>query len=188
MKPCVSPLSERIAQTAPLIDVRSPRDYLDRVLRPQLLAAIDEGKLEIGAHAISKCLVIHDKSKVLDGAADLVGGRRNNQRSPELADLRTPGGGWLFFAAVMRAVEGGCEIVAYNIERVYGPECDPCWVRFDLSPPGHDNDERGMGSHFHPSNDDLQLPAPIFAPHELIEFLLEPLAPSDGRKPRSTRG
>ncbi|MEM9461324.1 MAG: hypothetical protein AAGF11_44580 [Myxococcota bacterium] len=181
-------MSERIAKTAPLIDVRSPRDYLDRVIRTQLLNAVNEGMLAVGPHEISRHVRIDDQSKQVPPdthAADLVGGRRNNKRREALADLRTPDGGWLSFSAVLRPKDGKVEVVAYNVERVYRRDDCPHWIRFDFSPPGHDNDQRGMRSHVHPGDDDLQLPAPIFAPHELIALLLDPPGPSDTRKPRA---
>ena len=187
MKQWVTPLPERIAKTAPLINVRSPRDYLERVLRPCLLSAANEGKLAVGPHAISRNIRIDGPSTQVSDkhAADLVGGRRNNERREEQADLLTPDGGWLSFSAVLRPKDSKVEVVAYNVERVYRRDDGPHWIRFDFSPPGHDNDQRGMRSHVHPGDDDLQLPAPIFAPHELIALLLDPPGPSGDRKPRA---
>lgn len=179
----VPPLSGRIEATAPTIDTRTAKDYLQRVIRPRLRKAVDEGRLAIGIHDIPRHVKVTPSEREHD-AFDLVGGRRNPDRDPRLADLRTPDSGWLFFAAILRPVPSGLEIVAYDVERVFGPYDHPAWVRFDLNALGHPNDQRGIRSHFHANNDDLQLHAPIFAPHELIDILLSDLGPQQGRKPR----
>jgi hypothetical protein len=178
------PLAERIEATGPIINARSADDYLRRAIRPSLLKAANEGRLAVGDHEISRHVQVTRSKDTMD-ASDLVGGRYNQDRDHGLADLRTADGGWLFFLAVLRPHPGGLEVLAYDIERVFGPDHRPAWVRFDLNPRGHANDVRGLRSHFHADNDDLQLHAPIFAPHELIELFLGDLGPQGGRKPRA---
>lgn len=185
MKQWVTPLPERLAGTAPAINATSPGDYLERAIRRNLRAAMNEGKVAFTAGGIPKHVRLDPESKLMRGAFDLVGGRRNFQRTRHLADLLTPDGGWLFFAAILRPTKEGIEVVAYNVERFFGNDHHPNWIRFDYNEPGHDNDDRGLRSHFHPGNDDIQLPAPIFAPHELIDLLLGDLGPRRDRKPRA---
>lgn len=180
----VSPLSDRIEATAPLIAAQNAAEYLQKAIRPRLRKAVDEGRLAIGISDIHQHVKVTRSEHERD-AFDLVGGRYNQRRDPRLADLRTPDDGWLFFSAILRPVAAGLQVVAYDIERVFGPHHRPAWIRFDLNPPGHPNDHRGIRSHFHVDNDDLQLHAPIFAPHELLEILLSDLGPRQGRKPRT---
>jgi hypothetical protein len=177
-------LADRIASTAPLIHAHKAHEYLDRFIRPRLHKAANEDRLAIGAHAISKHVRVVQPSVLDRHAFDLVGGRRNFKRKPELVDLPTPDGGWIFFAAVLQPTNQGLEVVGYNIERFFGQDHRPAWIRFDYNEAGHENDHRGLRSHFHPGNDDIQLPAPIFAPHELIDFLLGGLGPREGRRAR----
>ena len=133
---------------------------------------------------ISRSVRVTRGERVTD-AFDLVGGRRNFDRDPALADLRTPDGGWITFSAVLRPNRETLEILAYTFERVFRSDAQPRFVRFDYNVPDHDNDKRGLRSHVHPGNDDMQLPSPILAPHELIELLLGEMGPAADRAPRT---
>jgi|GEM_PF-3580835 len=178
------PLAARIAATSVAIDARSAGDYLQREIRPRLLKAIHEERLDAGLHEISRSVRVTRSERVTD-AFDLVGGRRNFDRDPALADLRTPDGGWITFSAVLRPNGDTLEILAYTFERVFRSDAQPRFVRFDYNVPDHDNDKRGLRSHVHPGNDDMQLPSPILAPHELIELLLGEMGPAADRAPRT---
>lgn len=133
---------------------------------------------------ISRSVRVTRGERVTD-AFDLVGGRRNFDRDPALADLRTPDGGWITFSAVLRPNRETLEILAYTFERVFRSDAQPRFVRFDYNVLDHDNDKRGLRSHVHPGNDDMQLPSPILAPHELIELLLGEMGPAADRAPRT---
>lgn len=175
----------RLGNTAPPIACKTAREYLRSFVRPALLRAVNEDVLAVGSHEISRHVRVVS-SKLAEGAYDLVGGRRNFKRREELADLRTHDGGWLFFNAVVRPEAGELQIVAYDVERVFGPGHRPRWVRYDYNEPGHPNEARGLRSHLHPGNDDIQLPSAVFAPHELIEILLGPLGPQGQRRRRTS--
>jgi hypothetical protein len=41
-----------------------------------------------------------------------------------------------------------------------------------LNQRGHENEELGLRSHFHPSHDDLQVPGAMLSPAEALSFLL----------------
>ncbi|MCC6877748.1 MAG: hypothetical protein IT378_25790 [Sandaracinaceae bacterium] len=178
------PLAERIQRTAPIIDGRKPDDYLMRV-RGRLNRACDDGVLAIGPHDISKHVRITE-SKLESDAFDLTGGRRNFDRKDALADLRMSDGGWIFFAVILRPVNEGLEVLAYNVERVFA-KGSPSWIRFDYNEPEHRNDQRGLRSHMHPANDDLILPAPIFDLEELLDLFLRGYGTSPGAKRRKAR-
>lgn len=180
----MSPLAERIAATMPRIAARSAGEYLKRKIRPLLSRAADEGRLAVGPYEIAKHVRINASTEGGD-AFDLLGGRRNFSRSDALADLRMPNDGWIFFSAVLRPVDGALELIAYDVERFFGATTTPPWIRFDLNPPGHPNESLGLRSHLHPGNDDIQLPAPIMAPHELLELLLREPGSMRTRKPRT---
>lgn len=162
-------IAERVEGTSPMVSARTGEDYLARAVRPLLLSAIDDGRLAIPIHELSKHVRV---TKTKDARFELVGGRKNFARQPDLNDLRMRGGGSITFAATLRVVADGLEVEAYNFERTFSPDHRPAFVRFDLNPRGHANDTRDIRSHLHPGNDNIQLPAPIFAPHELLELLL----------------
>jgi len=178
------PLSERIAFTAPLIRARSPGTYLRDHIRPRLLRAFNEDRLTISVHDISSFVKVTTSTLERD-AFDLIGGRRNFRRDLELADIKTPDGGWLSFSAILRPKDNFLELLGYTFERVFEQESCPAWVRYDYNERGHDNEGRGLRSHIHASDDDMQLPAPILAPHELIDLLLGDLGPRHDRKQRT---
>ena len=183
MKP---PLHERVSLTAPRIEIRDAEDYLKRAIRKRLLIASNQGRLRVGSHTISSVVRVLPSNDRRD-AFDLVGGRRNFDRRTDLVDLWMPDGGWIFFAAILVPTSAGLEVHAYDFERVYGDGSTPRWVRFDYNHAEHANDERGFRAHLHPSNDDLMLPSPILAPHELLDLLL-PQDPPPGERKARTKG
>ncbi|MFV8749137.1 hypothetical protein ACNOYE_01155 [Nannocystaceae bacterium ST9] len=72
-----------------------------------------------------------------------------------------------------------------DFELVFPDGHVPTFVRFDLNEPGHENEEREIRSHMHPSNDDLLVPAPVMGPEELLDVLIRRLrAPRGDEKPR----
>ncbi|UJR83204.1 hypothetical protein [Sandaracinus amylolyticus] len=164
-------LHERVAAGAPIIGIHDAEDYLRRAIRKRLIVASNQGRLSAGAHDISRAVRVQPSDEK-EGAFDLIGGRRNFGRVRELVDLRMPDGGWLFFMAILIPHADGLEVFAYNCERVYSEGASPRWVRFDYNEDGHRNDERGLRAHMHPGNDDLMLPSPILAPHELLDVFL----------------
>lgn len=87
-----------------------------------------------------------------------MGDRRNFHRSRELPHLVRDDGAWFDFAITLR--EG--EVVAWSFE-VRFPDQVPAFLRFDLNPPGHDNESRHLRCHLHPGTDDDGLAVPLAA-------------------------
>lgn len=179
----MKPLHDRIAATEPQLPAQSAGDYFERYIRRRVYQAFQEERLAVGLYEISQHVRMVKSQDALE--VTVAGGRKNFQRCEELVDLRMLDGGWICFAATLRMSSEGLKIVAYNFERVFGSDAVPPWVRFDLNLPGHENEATGLRSHMHPGNDDVQLPAPIFAPHELLDTLLTTLGPREGRSPRT---
>lgn len=177
-------IAQRVEGTCPTLAFLKGWDYLTRAVKPPLLAAINEERLTVPIQDLARHVRI---TQPVGTSFELVGGRRNFARSPDLVDLRMRDGGWITFSASLRMVDGGLKIEAYNFERVFSTSHNPPFVRFDLNPTGHDNDLRHIRSHLHPGNDDIQLPAPIFAPHELLELLLADFA-TLGKRALRTKG
>ena len=76
---------------------------------------------------------------------------------------------------VARTSRGPLQLLAYDFELRFPEAQVPGWIRIDLNLPGHDNEEDGLRSHLHPGNDDLQAPAPLLSPLELLDLFLHGL-------------
>lgn len=119
----------------------------------------------------------------------------NLDRDPKKLHFKRSDGAWFDFHMLLRpyagdltAHRGFLELLAYGYEIRFPPElgCDVRWLRFDLNPPGHDNDLRSVRAHFHPGDEDLQAPSPVLHPDEALDLLLSDLLqlPSKRRRPR----
>ena len=113
-------------------------------------------------------------------------GRRNFGRRKDLPHFFRDDGAWFDFAVTLR----NDEVIAYSFElRLPDDSPDgPDWVRFDLNPPGHDNDQRGMRSHLHLGSDDdgMSISYPRQCPVQLMKFMVKGLRRTGrarGRKP-----
>lgn len=83
--------------------------------------------------------------------------------------LRRPDGAWLHFAVTVREHGSGpLVLLAYGFEVCFPGGHAPEWLRFDLNPPGSDNDDRGMRSHFHPGNKSIQVPCAAMTPADAL--------------------
>jgi hypothetical protein len=167
----------------PVLPHRSPAEYLMQKIRPRLKRAIEEEILLISVHELSRFVRV-TQSKHVQGASDVVGGRINFRRDELLAELRTTGGGWITFSACVKPEGEGLALLGYNFERVFA-DGHIEFIRFDLNFEGHANQERELRSHMHPGHDDWMLPAPILAPHELLDVMLRKFGPRGERSERS---
>lgn len=121
-------------------------------------------------------------------AGGLIDGNKPFDRAPELARLNRPDGAWLHFTLTLQCDKQSRveELWAYDFELVFPEGHSPAFVRFDLNQPDHPNAAREIRSHMHPANDDLQLPAPVMNPEELLDVLLRRLKNQrDPNRPRS---
>lgn len=178
----MNPLGTRIEASAEILNFRDGEDYLARAIRPVLKRAIDEDVLAIGIEQLGRHVRV---TNAASRKYELTGGRLNFGRTRDLVDLWMRDGGWITFAATLGHHDDGLALLAYSFERVFAEDYVPRWVRYDLNPEGHANDVRGLRAHLHPGNDDLQLPAPIVAPHELLELFLGETGPTGDRRERS---
>ncbi len=110
----------------------------------------------------------------------------NFRRERSLPHFERDDGAWFDFHLDVR--ERGrqpVEIVAYGFELRFDANAGaPAWVRFDLNPPGTDNDRRGVRSHLHPATDDWSVPSPVFTPIELLSIMVLGMRPEDPEHPR----
>jgi hypothetical protein len=69
------------------------------------------------------------------------------------------------------------ELIAYDFElcfpeRLHQEARFPRFVRFDLNPPAHGNESRGLRCHMHPGHDDLLAPAPLMSPFDVLDLFV----------------
>ena len=154
-------------------------------LRKSLRDAFDDGKLTTKPHEIFKIL---KKSPISRGEMEIVGGEKNFHRSLNKAHFTRADGAWFDFAiTVARTCDGkSLALVAYDFEIRFPEHVSPAFIRFDLNPPGHDNETIGLRSHLHPGSDDLSVPSPSMSPLEILDVFLHGLVlPENPRAPSS---
>lgn len=71
----------------------------------------------------------------------------------------------------------------FDFEIRFPENYDPAkFLRFDLNSPNHNNEERGMRFHVHPSSDDFMIHSPPMTPLEILHLFLYGLQIPDKRR------
>lgn len=113
----------------------------------------------------------------------------NFRRDPTQPHFTRYDGAWFdFHITVREARNRPLELVAYGFELRFPDDAGahgPAWIRFDLNPPGHDNDLRGVRAHLHPSSDDWSLPSPVLSPTEMLYLFVVGITARDPEHPRA---
>lgn len=159
-------------------------------IRSYLLKAVDLGLLDGGQAGVYEKLKLAPRQ---DGTlAIAVGDRRNFRRDESLPHFRrTRDRAWFDFQMQIAERDRGIDILAYDFElrlvdrNLVPPDWNPqrdgkgevVFVRFDLNPEGHGNEEDGLRSHIHVSSDDdgMAIPAPVMSPFELLDVMVHGL-------------
>lgn len=119
------------------------------------------------------------------GTFDLaVGNVRNFRRDRSLPHFSRPDGAWFDFQLLAREHAGAASIIAYGFELRMHDDRPFSFVRFDLNPPGHGNDDDGLRSHLHLGTDDegFSIPAPVMSPLEILDLFLYRLRDGERRR------
>lgn len=106
-----------------------------------------------------------------------IGTVRNFNRTKALPHFTRRDGGWFDFQLQVKEEDSRAEIIAYDFELRLPSGSSFDFVRFDLNPPGHDNQQDGLRSHLHINADDdgLAAPAPVMSPFEILDLFLHGL-------------
>jgi hypothetical protein len=117
-----------------------------------------------------------------------IGTVRNFNRTKDLPHFTRPDGGWFDFQLQVKEGDGRADIIAYDFELRLPAGCGFDFLRYDLNPPGHENQDDGLRSHLHLNADDdgLAVPAPVMSPFEILDLFLHGLRRT-GRIRRSPR-
>lgn len=146
---------------------------LAKDLRSLLIQASDRGRI---TNSISDIIgLVRGSSNGLDEVIECPKDGRNFGRRRDAQHFARDDGAWFDFVITLR--QG--EVIAYSFELRLPEDArdGPSWIRFDLNPPGHDNDHRGHRSHLHLASDDdgMSISHPRQTPAELMDFMVRGL-------------
>jgi hypothetical protein len=150
-----------------------------REIQRHLVDACDDGALVTKQHEILKRLRLSDSPLGAQPAfVAILGGEKDLKRTGQHPCFRRRDGAWFTFTiTVCRRGRGPLDLHAYDFELCFPEARDrdarfPRFVRFDLNPPGHDNEGRALRCHMHPGHDDLIVPAPLMTPLEILDLFV----------------
>jgi hypothetical protein len=176
-------VQDRILEAWPNLEVETTQELLS-ALRAQLFKAYNEELLRTGLNDIYKWVKLAKEPKADE---EILGAVKDFRRDLSSAHIVRSDGAWIHFTIRVRQ-EGKkmLRLIAYDFEIVFpvphtpaSPVVKPGFLRVDLNPPDHPNAGREIRSHVHPGNDDLQWPAPVMTPREILAWML-----GDSLRPR----
>lgn len=182
MKLAMRSVQDRVVSAWPSLEADTA-DKLRNELRAVLMRARNVGLLKTASNGIYEWVRRNDKPEADE---EILGGVKTS-RDPGDAHLVRDDGAWIHFKVRVRQDDRKkLTLIAYDFEMVFPEGYRLPWLRLDLNPPDHPNAERELRSHIHPGNDDLQWPAPVMTPQEILAWMLGPgLRPRDPEKPRA---
>lgn len=166
-------------------------------LRKRLIRASETGTLHTPLSEIFQRVQLLDEPppmvadqlrarSLLENAYCIVGGEKNQDRDRGVAHLVRNDEAWFDFAITVREHDGKLDLLAYDFEIRFPSAMGSPFLRFDLNLPEHRNEDRELRSHLHPGSDDVQVPAPLMSPTELIVLFIDGLRrPTNREKWRS---
>ena len=142
-------------------------------MRKALIRANDQGLLINPFHEIHARLKCTPKSARHRTESEIVGGDRNFQRvkDGELTYFERDDGAWFDFALTLKE-SPRLTLIAYNFELRFPEGFAAKFIRFDLNPPDHANEERGLRAHMHPGSDDILIPYFVMDPLKLLKMMI----------------
>jgi hypothetical protein len=173
---------------------KSPHDpgrALEKEIRGALLKAVHDGLLTTALNRVLALLerfAAADLPKALAKTVEvdkhifaITGGKKNQGRSRNVDHFERNDGAWFDFSIVGRDTDAGIELLAYDFELRLPPGEGVPFLRFDLNPPKHRNDDRELRSHVHCGSDDWLIPAPLMTPAEVLTLFLRVICREGGR-------
>lgn len=173
-------LQDHICARASSLRLPDEPRALYRAMRTMLMSACDEGTLAMKPPEIFRALRVSDSPlgprPEYEG---IFGGEKDLKRTGERPRFIRRDGAWFTFTITVRVRPARpLDLFAYDFELCFPASVDvearfPRFVRFDLNPPLHGNEARGLRCHMHPGHDDLIAPAPLMTPLELLDLFLD---------------
>lgn len=190
-EPEITPVADRLAEEIAMLGDTEPkradagtgaaaiataaRDAEGRIL---VIASVEGIGDEEWRHLdLLRSQIVRDEPVVLvlsEGKVAIVGGEKDQSRLKDLPRFKRSDGAWFHFTLTVaeRTKHQHVALVGYDFELVFPDGAQPAFVRFDLNPPDHHNEEEGLRSHMHPGTDDFSAPSPLMSPLEILDVLL----------------
>lgn len=142
-------------------------------IQKALIRASAQGLLTNSIHEILARLKRTPKSERRRAESGILGGDKNFQRvkDGELKYFERNDGAWFDFALTLKE-SPRLTLIAYNFEIRFPEGFAAKFIRFDLNPPDHANEERGLRAHMHPGSDDILIPYFVMDPLKLLKMMI----------------
>ncbi len=121
------------------------------------------------------------------GYSEILGGSKNFKRTQDIPHFKLHNGCWFDFAITIDETGKTAQIIGFDFEIRFPQkegEARVPFLRIDLNLPDHNNDERNIRFHLHPSNDDIMIHSPPMSPLEILHMFLYGINIPD--KPRAS--
>lgn len=168
------------------LELPSRAKELLRDLRKRLVRASETGMRHTSLNEIFQRVQLLDEPPptvanelrargLLENAYCIVGGDKNQKRDRGVSHLVREDDAWFDFTITVREHARELELLAYNFEIRFPSAMGSPFLRFDLNLPEHRNEDRELRSHMHPGSDEVQVPAPLMSPTEIIALFVDGL-------------
>ena len=151
-----------------------------KILRAEILKCLtlasDERILLNRLDEINKLLKLRPSSVIpKKGYSEIMGGDKNQKREFHVPHFKLNNGCWFDFAITIDETGKPAQIIGFDFEIRFPQkegETKVPFLRIDLNLPDHNNDERNIRFHLHPSNDDIMIHSPPMSPLEILHMFL----------------
>ena len=165
-----------------------------RVLRAEilksLLSAWDDKILVNQSSEIHEFLKLKKTSINNVNYEGIMGGDKNFKRDKSIPHFQLSNGCWFDFTIAIDETIKPAQIIAFDFElrfpevaNIEQKKSYPRFLRIDLNPRNHANDDKSMRFHLHPGHDDIMIHSPAMTPLEILHLFLYGINVAD--KPRN---
>jgi hypothetical protein len=144
-----------------------------RQLRTQMLGILSQSHNDgILANKINEIHSLLKTTPKSDNLTEITGGMRNFKRRPDIPHFMRQDACWFDFSILINEAPKKPEIIGFDFELRFPNKMSVPFIRFDLNPPGHNNQDDGLRFHIHPGSDDFMMHSPPMNPLEILHLFL----------------
>lgn len=162
-------IQTRTWKAIPSSSIKSAKELRAQIFNC-LNQASNEGILATKLHEIHRLLKLAESKQDGANVYEILGGQRNFKRRVDIPHFKRADGCWFDFSILIDQQARNVEIIAFDFEIRFPEKMPVRFLRFDLNPPGHGNDDRGMRFHLHPGSDDLMIHSLPMSPLEIVNL------------------
>jgi len=152
---------------------------LHKEILKSLVSAWDDNILVNPSSEIYKFLKLKKTSINNVSYAEIMGGEKNFKRDKKIPHFQLNNGCWFDFTIAIDETMKPAQIIAFDFELRFPEMADidnkksyPRFLRIDLNPPNHANDDTSMRFPLHPGHDDIMIHSPPMNPLEILHLFL----------------